>query len=331
MGTYLAHFDVAKKALIEAKSIDEVKAIRDKAEMLRAYAKQAKESLEMQNYCAEIKLRAERRAGEMLREQEKNPGGQAEHESYRSHDVTTRIPRIEDLGINRMQSSRWQKIADLEEETFEQHIDTYKQEAKELTTASVLRLYATAKAEEIQAQIQSRPLPDGIYSLIYADPPWSFEDATTPERFASKEYALMTLDEIEALPVSEMAADDSALFLWCPNSKNGEAHDVIRSWGFIYKTNFVWVKDRIGLGHYNRQRHELLLVATKGSPGTPQPADRFDSVIECPRGEHSRKPEIVYEMLEKMYPGVPKIELFARGKRPGWEVWGHEAEENEDV
>jgi N6-adenosine-specific RNA methylase IME4 len=86
------------------------------------------------------------------------------------------------------------------------------------------------------------------------------------------------------------------------------------------------VKDKIGMGYYARQRHELLLVATKGAPGVPMPEDRYDSVIEAPRGQHSEKPHIVYDMLEAMYPTFRKLELFARNSRDTWHSWGNEVD-----
>jgi N6-adenosine-specific RNA methylase IME4 len=99
---------------------------------------------------------------------------------------------------------------------------------------------------------------------------------------------------------------------------------VLEAWGFEYKSNAVWVKDKLGLGYYVRNRHELLLIATRGDFRCPQPANRPSSVIEAPRREHSRKPDETYEIIERMYPELPKIELFARQERPGWRQWGNE-------
>src|SRR5207247_1804144 len=99
------------------------------------------------------------------------------------------------------------------------------------------------------------------------------------------------------------------------------------AWGFEYKTNFVWVKDWIGLGVRGRYRHELLLVARKGGFPPPKGPDRIDSVIEAKRGRHSQKPACAYERLEQMYPRASKLELFARGRpRAGWSAWGNEVE-----
>gem|GEM_PF-3015798 len=143
--TALIHFDSARQELDLAASIDEVKKIRDQAEALRLYAKQARLSLEMQNRCAEIKIRAERRAGEMLVEREKHPPGPPKQDT--SHYVT-QPPRLEDLGISRMQSSRWQLVASIPEQAFEERVESRKKNGKELTSAEMLSLAAYIQREK---------------------------------------------------------------------------------------------------------------------------------------------------------------------------------------
>jgi len=101
----------------------------------------------------------------------------------------------------------------------------------------------------------------------------------------------------------------------------------MRAWGFTYKTNFCWDKRSIGLGVWARYRHELLLVGVRGGFSPPEPTHRCDSIIERKHGRHSEKPACVYELIERMYPGTTKLELFCRGKaRSGWTAWGNEAE-----
>jgi N6-adenosine-specific RNA methylase IME4 len=114
------------------------------------------------------------------------------------------------------------------------------------------------------------------------------------------------------------------LFLWAPAPLLTDALSVMTAWGFEYVTNMVWVKDKIGVGHWVRNRHELLLIGRRGEFPTPEPANRPSSVIEAPRREHSRKPDEAYEIIEAMYPELPKIELFARHARPNWSAWGNE-------
>ena len=172
----------------------------------------------------------------------------------------------------------------------------------------------------------NRPLEGiGKFSVIYADPPWQYEHVKTENRAIENHYPTMTLDEICELPVSKVAAEDAALYLWVTSPKVEEGLRVINEWGFTYRTCLVWVKDKIGMGYYARQKHELLFVATRGSLPVPEPQNRYPSVIEAPRLKHSAKPEVVYTMLEAMYPEFERLELFARAKREGWHTWGNQA------
>lgn len=167
-------------------------------------------------------------------------------------------------------------------------------------------------------------LPAGTYSLIYADPPWRYEHSKTDNRKIENQYPTMSLDEIKNLPVSDIEADDCVLFLWATSPKLSEAMEVIEAWGFTYRTCAVWIKDKIGMGYYFRQQHELLLVAAKGTPGAPPESSRKSSVMSLPRGRHSSKPNEVREHIELMYPGAAKVELFCRDPRDGWSAWGNE-------
>jgi N6-adenosine-specific RNA methylase IME4/ParB-like chromosome segregation protein Spo0J len=177
---------------------------------------------------------------------------------------------------------------------------------------------------------QNAPFPsDRRYAVLYADPPWHFEvynEESGIERAAGNHYPTMSLDEICAMPILNLASPDAALFMWTTAPHLRESFDVLVAWGFEYKTNIVWVKDKIGLGYFVRNQHELLLVATRGDMPSPSPANRPPSVISAPRREHSRKPDEAYALIEAMYPALPKLELFARQRRPGWDVWGNETD-----
>jgi N6-adenosine-specific RNA methylase IME4 len=100
---------------------------------------------------------------------------------------------------------------------------------------------------------------------------------------------------------------------------------VIPAWGFVYRTSYVWIKDKIGMGYHARNQHELLLVARRGDMPPPPAAVGVSSVVEAPRGEHSAKPVIFYELIERFYPTLPRIELFSRAPRDGWAAWGNQA------
>jgi N6-adenosine-specific RNA methylase IME4 len=164
------------------------------------------------------------------------------------------------------------------------------------------------------------------YPVLYADPPWRYEHAASVSREIENQYPTMALDDICELPIDKICTDDAILFCWATSPKLTEAIEVIEAWGFTYRTCAVWDKERIGMGYYYRQQHELLLICTRGDMPAPAPSARPPSVIRAVRDEkHSAKPTIVYEQIEAMYPDLPRIELFARNARAGWDAWGNQA------
>jgi N6-adenosine-specific RNA methylase IME4 len=173
------------------------------------------------------------------------------------------------------------------------------------------------------------PLPQGQFDVVMADPAWTYD--LNLRGSPDDHYVVMETEQIMNVDVS-MIADDAVLYLWATAPKLNDAFRVMLAWGFTYKTHAVWVKDKIGTGYYVRGQHELLLIGTRGNIGVPAEADRPSSVINAPRnGQHSQKPEKVYDMIEQMYPGRKYLELFARGKpRTGWKSWGLEKEEEDD-
>lgn len=315
--TGLIRFDQAISAIEKARSIDEVKDIRDKAEAAKTYAAQAGMSLEGQNMLAEIKLRAERKAGQLLQDMDRQkPGGDRRS---KFHNGTMNGPKLEDLGISNKQSHRWQREASVPEKIFEQHVARTKKAKKELTSAGVLRLAKTTRKPK-----PAPPMPKGKYDVIYADPPWQYDFSISDSREIENQYETLSVDKICEMPVSGICHKDSVLFLWATSPKLPEALRVMAAWGFTYKTCMVWVKDKIGMGYYARQRHELLLIGTRGSPPVPAPKDRPDSVIKAPRGCHSEKPTCLYKIIEKMYPSAARVELFGRKQQANWSSWGDE-------
>ena len=169
------------------------------------------------------------------------------------------------------------------------------------------------------------PLPEGKYHIIYADPPWRYDFSMSSTRTIERHYPTMKAEDIAKLAIPNLAFEDSVLFLWTPSPKLPQGLYVMGEWGFDYKTCMVWIKDKIGMGYYARQQHELLLIGGRGSLPQPEPEFRPSSIIKAPRGEHSKKPNLVYALIEQMYPNHKKIELFARDEREGWEAWGDEA------
>jgi N6-adenosine-specific RNA methylase IME4 len=200
-------------------------------------------------------------------------------------------------------------------------------------------LFQKIKAGELAADLAARkvrralrdhhlppapPLPDGPFELLYADPPWQLGN---PDGTNAPENHYPTMPPQAIKDLQPPAADNAVLFLWAVNCLLPEALEVIGAWSFTYKTNLVWVKPSIGLGYWARNRHELLLFATRGQIDLPQPSQAPDSVIEAERGRHSQKPDQAYQLIETAYPHLSKLELFARGRpRPGWQTWGNESE-----
>ena len=161
------------------------------------------------------------------------------------------------------------------------------------------------------------------FAIILADPAWEYDFSRSDSRQIDNQYLPTPLEDMKRLKLP--AADDCVLFMWATSPKLPEAIELMEAWGFEYKTGMVWVKDKIGMGYYARQKHELLLIGTKGNLQLPDEDKRPESVIVAPRTGHSEKPEIVHEIIETMYPTYKKLEMFARKAREGWEVWGDEA------
>lgn len=165
----------------------------------------------------------------------------------------------------------------------------------------------------------------GEYGVIYADPPWRFKPLFKGARYDNDQenhYPTMSLDDICALPVP--AAKDAVLYLWVTSPHLEQGLRVVREWGFTYKASAVWVKPPPGTGYWWMNRHELLLVATRGKWPAPKPKQRVWSIYEHPRTKHSEKPAMVREQIAAWWPDAQRIELFARTETPGWDAWGND-------
>jgi N6-adenosine-specific RNA methylase IME4 len=162
------------------------------------------------------------------------------------------------------------------------------------------------------------------FGTIYADPPWLYGNQGT-RAATGNHYGGMTVEEIAALPIRELAADNAHLHLWTTNAFLFDCKAIMEAWGFEYKSCFVWVKPQMGLGNYWRLSHEFMLFGVRGS--APFRARDQKSWLECARGKHSAKPEQVRQMIEKVSPG-PYLELFGRSTAQGWTVWGNQIERN---
>ena len=175
------------------------------------------------------------------------------------------------------------------------------------------------------------------FATVLADPPWQFQNRTgkmAPEHKRLARYPTMSLQEIKDLPVEDITEDNAHLYLWIPNALLAEGMQVIEAWGFTYKTNIIWYKvrkdggpDRRGVGFYFRNVTEMILFGVRGkNVRTLQPGRSQENIITSQKREHSRKPDEQYKLIEECSWG-PRIELFARGPREGWLVWGNQSEE----
>lgn len=176
------------------------------------------------------------------------------------------------------------------------------------------------------------------YRTIYADPPWQFQNRTgkvAPEHKRLSRYSTMTVPEICRLPVAEAADEKSHLYLWVPNALLPEGLEVMRAWGFAYKTNIIWEKvrkdgmpDGRGVGFYFRNVTEILLFGIRGEKNrTLDPGRSQVNLIRAIKREHSRKPDEFISLIERCSP-APFLEMFARGSRRDWDMWGNQATED---
>lgn len=176
------------------------------------------------------------------------------------------------------------------------------------------------------------------FGTILADPPWQFQNRTgkvAPEHKRLSRYGTMTLDEIKNLPIADVAADTSHLYLWVPNALLPDGLVVMEAWGFQYKSNLIWRKirkdggpDGRGVGFYFRNVTEVILFGVRGKNArTLKPGRTQVNYLESRKREHSRKPDEQYNIIEGCSPG-PRLEIFSRGERKGWTVWGNQADDS---
>lgn len=311
----------AEKALSFAVGVDQVKLLMNVAAAQEVFAKRQKLGEEVIGYAHAIKTRALAKLGELLAAMEKASGGQTGGRAKKI-DGTRAAPSIStatlsDLGVDKKTSAIAQQLAALPEavrEAIAQREDTLAQARRR------------QKAEEIRKVVS---LPDAKYRVLYADPPWSYNDkadaGSVQSGGAEMHYPSMTIKELCDLPIPTICEDHAVLFLWVTSPLLFECAAVVKAWGFAYKASFVWDKVKHNMGHYNSVRHEFLLLCTKGSC-TPDVVKLFDSVQSIEKTTHTTKPKQFREIIETLYPHGKRLELFARGQVEGWDVFGNQAE-----
>jgi N6-adenosine-specific RNA methylase IME4 len=324
----LVIYERARDALAEARRIDEVMDIRNKADALRAYAKQSKDG-ELIRHATEIKLRATRRMGEMLKQMRER--GELAKQGRPPDKAREGLAFLADFGISDLESAAAGKLSALAQDEFERRVASATDRAMKDIEMTKEERHAEKKArraqheEELASKILA--LPSKRYGVIYADPPWQFNPWSDEgaDRNASNHYAVQMLDQIKGREIGSIAADDCALFLWATAPMLPQALEVMNAWGFEYRTHCVWLKDKTGTGYWFRNAHELLLLGVRGEVPGPAPGTQWESAWEDDVGQHSAKPEAGYKLIERYFQRLPKIELYATHRREGWDAWGANA------
>lgn len=218
------------------------------------------------------------------------------------------------LGVGKTTIDRAEAVVEAAEEDPEEYGYLVEQMDRSGKVAGAFRrLEVLRQAKELDAAAPE--LPDGPFQVIVADPPWRYESGS------SVPYPTMDIEDIKAMPVESIAADDAVLWLWTTNAHVRVAFEVVEAWGFEYKTLLTWVKDRMGTGEWLRGQTEHCLLATRGKPVFLHGS--HTTVLEAARREHSRKPEEFYLIVDATSPGG-KLELFCRQQRPGWQSYWNE-------
>lgn len=336
----LAVYERARQALADAVRVDEVMAVHDAAERLKLYARQARDHT-LKADAMELQLRSERRLGELLRgAKEAGQFGQgAGFHAKRADGERLGTLTLAEAGINRKLSSKAQKLAEVPPAAFDAVLGRARDKivagsavvvnpVKDLKTNDKKVMRAVREARLAAKQ---RALPQRRFGVIYGDPEWPFRtwSEAGKDRSAENHYPTSLVPVIASRDVGSIAADDCALFLWITRPMLPAGLLVMEAWGFEYVTCWDWDKVHIGLGYWNRDRSEILLLGTRGNVPCPAPGTQWDSLVTEARTTHSTKPQWAYDMIEAYFPNLPKIELNARTRRDGWDAWGFEAPEDD--
>jgi N6-adenosine-specific RNA methylase IME4 len=302
-------------------SIPDVKDIQAKAEALRRLAKQVGHGLTVQNEVAEIKLMAERKAGELLAHTVKHEGGRPRK---RSHDVRV----LADLGISWMQSSRWQLEASVPETLFQDYVRKTKETGQELTSVGLLMLAGRLRKPTV---VSRNDLPKGKFRCIVIDPPWpmqKIERIRFPLQGRYLDYPTMGLEAIAALPIRSLAHDGCHIFLWTPQRFVPSALELFNTWCLRYECLLTWVKPTGPTPYSWMYNTEHVLFGRNGHLPLQQKGIKIS--FEERSRKHSRKPDVFYEIVRQVSP-EPRLDMFAREPRLGFESWGNEVQQDGEI
>lgn len=320
-----AKLEAALASLTGADNLLTARDIRAGIQAVETWTRARRFSADTVRKAAEVRVKADYHFGRMLKESEKSQGAKGSLLPPRergNNPLPRSAPTYADLGIDKMDASRCQQLARATPEQFEAIVTQAAEAGEKLTLTRATRL--VHKTQQPTPPAEPIPLPEGVFEVLYADPPWQDDLRRGTPRDVASHYATMPLEDIKRLPVPGIVAKDAVLFLWARSPMLPEAMEVMTAWGFDYRSSIVWHKQGPkGLGYYVRVNHEFLLIGVKGDPGAPKPEDRPDSVLFLPKKDHSRKPPEFRAQVEAMYPGkTRRVELFAREEAPGWVAWG---------
>jgi len=320
----LATIDRASKMLAEASSLEDIKAVHDIAQAAVEYAKAARLGAEAARHAAAVKLRAERKAGELLAGLERD-GGESTQFGRPTLDAREPSPYAAALagsGTTRQDANRWQQVAEVPANEFDSYLD----KAAELTTAGLLREYVRAaqSRERENRAGQTVTVPTGTYRCIVIDPPWPVQKIAREvrPRQGVVDYPTMTVEQIAELPVGDLTADDGChLYLWTTHKHLPNALRLFDEWGVKYQCLMTWVKN-VGFTPFSwMYSTEHVLFGRVGSLDVEHKGLRLDFAAKV--REHSRKPDEFYALVREASPG-PRLEMFAREERDGFTTWGNE-------
>ena len=341
MTTELVKYDAACRAIAEAAVIDDVVVIKDKSEALRAYARQIKNpKLEADAWA--IRKRAEVKLGELSAGLDK--AERARTDLHPIEGKQSKRAALKAAGISTSAANRYEQFSKLPQREQEQRIARGRDAilaGKSIADAIIAQGDKKERRDKREQALAVKQLamPTGKFNVIVTDDEVDhgvYSRETGMDRHASNHYETAA-DAHTAAELHERtkdrfacAADDCVVFQWSTVQHLDVMIDLLRLRGFRYVSHYVWGKDKIGLGYWNRNKHEILLIGTRGDIPCPAPGDQWELLVMAPRGEHSAKPECFLEMIEQYFPNLPKIEFNRRGPaRPGWAAWGNEAETSE--
>jgi N6-adenosine-specific RNA methylase IME4 len=314
-----------ERQLTSAKTYDQIKRVIKEATALKVLLGHVNE---VKTKAEDTILAAHRRIGMELKKIPKATG----------KNLPAREDSKEATGIPATNRHRFGKLADTSEETIKETAAKLRKEGKDATPRAVLTEIIhgdkaqrrETKQQKLAAKIKALP-GNKKFGVVYADPGWRTKTWSEKglDKSADLHYTTTELDEIKNLGVAAITADDCVLFLWSTSPHFKQAIEVLEAWGFEFKTFLTWDKEVPGHGHWLFNQTEHLIIATKGNFVGPGDSQKIPSLYRERKTEHSAKPDFIAEWIEKLYPDIPKIELFARKARPGWDSWGNEASDDD--